>query len=169
MKARSRKESQFDSERNLHVYQKTLHQRTRILVARCARSSNARAPHFSSLAIARSSKCVFFVKTHLKMRAFVNPRTPTLHPGAASSVSPLPPRGPFRACSSSDSPGRPWASAAAVTRSARANKSLGFRWIFLPKHTASTDSHSRRSLRSLLECSCFAFLVARYRSLLEMR
>ena len=27
--------------------------------------------------------------------------------------------------------------------------------------TASTDSHSRRSLRSLLECSCFAFLVAR--------
>ena len=33
----------------------------------------------------------------------------------------------------------------------------------------STDSHSRRSLRSLLECSCFAFLVARYRSLLEMR
>ena len=40
---------------------------------------------------------------------------------------------------------------------------------FLPKNTASTDSHSRRSLRSLLECSCFAFLVARYRSLLEMR
>ena len=31
--------------------------RTRILVARCARSSNARASHFSSLAIARSSKC----------------------------------------------------------------------------------------------------------------
>ena len=37
------------------------------------------------------------------------------------------------------------------------------------RKTASTDSHSRRSLRSLLECSCFAFLVARYRSLLEMR
>ena len=36
---------------------KTLHPRTRILVARCARSSNARASHFSSLAIARSSKC----------------------------------------------------------------------------------------------------------------
>ena len=43
-----------------------------------------------------------------------------------------------------------------------------FRWIFT-KNTASTDSHSRRSLRSLLECSCCAFLVARYRSLLEMR
>ena len=34
--------------------------RTRILVARCARSSNARASHFSSLAIARSSKCDYF-------------------------------------------------------------------------------------------------------------
>ena len=38
-----------------------------------------------------------------------------------------------------------------------------------PENYALTDSHSRRSLRSLLECSCFAFLVARYRSLLEMR
>ena len=37
------------------------------------------------------------------------------------------------------------------------------------QNTALTDSHSSRSLRSLLECSCFAFLVARYRSLLEMR
>ena len=45
------------------VLTKTLHQRTRILVARCARSSNARASHFSSLAIARSSKCVFFSAT----------------------------------------------------------------------------------------------------------
>ena len=38
-----------------------------------------------------------------------------------------------------------------------------------PENPWLTDSHSRRSLRSLLECSCFAFLVARYRSLLEMR
>ena len=38
-----------------------------------------------------------------------------------------------------------------------------------PDNPWLTDSHSRRSLRSLLECSCFAFLVARYRSLLEMR
>ena len=42
-------------------------------------------------------------------------------------------------------------------------------WMDFYQNTASTDSHSRRSLRSLLECSCFAFLVARYRSLLEMR
>ena len=32
------------------IFSKTLHPRTRILVARCARSSNARASHFSSLA-----------------------------------------------------------------------------------------------------------------------
>ena len=42
---------------------KALHPRTRILVARCARSSNARAAHFSSLAIARSSKCDYRILT----------------------------------------------------------------------------------------------------------
>ena len=42
----------------------------------------------------------------------------------------------------------------------RKPKTRIFRRIFT-QNTASTDSHSRRSLRSLLECSCFAFLVAR--------
>ena len=66
--------------------------------------------------------------------------------------------------------GAPLARAAGLQESAASPdpKTRIFRWIFT-KNTASTDSHSRRSLRSLLECSCFAFLVARYRSLLEMR
>ena len=47
-----------DPDQNLGVKDRRIHgSRTRILVARCARSSNARASHFSSLAIARSSKC----------------------------------------------------------------------------------------------------------------